>query len=121
MSTQSTAARGQRALTAVALSAALTAPAAAGAQSLSSERTLLNRIAVPVRPEIGFTWSAAYPARPAALIDGAAALLGRPAGYIASPAAPGPIAAPAPDGRLEGERALLGLVARAKARREGER
>lgn len=115
------AARGRLALAAVALTAALASPPAAGAQSLTSERTLLNRIAVPVRPEIGFTWSAAYPARPATLIDGAAALLGRPAGPTGSPAAPGPLAAPAWDDRLAGERALLGLVARATARREGDR
>lgn len=115
------AARGRLALAAVALTAVLASPPAAEAQSLTSERTLLNRIAVPVRPEIGFTWSAAYPARPATLIDGAAALLGRPAGPIGSPAAPGPLAAPAWDDRLAGERALLGLVARATARREGDR
>jgi hypothetical protein len=119
--TQSTA---LRTLASAFLAAGLAAPAAAVAQAVTSERTLLNRVAAPSHLSAEFDPAPADATRPGAgnPVDGSVALLGRTPARMQRPRDPRPVAiAPAPGIQTDGERALLEHAAPAGPRRAEDR
>jgi hypothetical protein len=111
------------ALAGLVLTAALAAPAAAQAQGITSERMLLNRTPLAVSLSQGLAAGPTAPiqADAAGRMDAASALLGRHTADTGRRAAPATVAdIEGPEPRIEGRRALLGLVVPAGSRGEGD-
>jgi hypothetical protein len=121
--TQSTTLR-TLALASALLAAGLAAPAAGHAQSVTQERTLLNRIAIPSIASAKSDAARTAPTDPGipGSVEGARALLGQTPSRERHELDREPIAVAAPaKAQLDGERALLGRWPPAEARRLGHR
>jgi hypothetical protein len=107
----------------IAFTAILAAPAAAQVHSITSERMLLNHPSPIATPDQRSTTAPGDAARAETddRIDATAALLGRTTDRTGRPFDWGTIETLAlPETRIDGERSLLGYVARSKPRQEGD-